>query len=400
MDIRWRPTELPAVDSPEIAELIFEPNWTSAYRKVIALEDQYSKDLANMLQDQHTNKDRTILEAHLMYLRVVGWLYVFEGGTCRLQLSQWILSCEDDETIIDLGRFLCEHYIRAFRKSKGRMPFDSSDPSRNYFDCQRENLDQRLVTPLDDHATAQSKAHARDNHQCAFIKWFSFSAPISQRDLPSSTKRAILRSAPALPNISRREDVQDNPDAVRVPFCALRCAHILSEPTNQDIHRSPDKRVWAASVSSIFERFGHVDICDELKGPLVHRLENIISVSHDIHDDFDNLNIWLEHVGEPDGHRYRVCGPNAIFFAATIYSDDGIIEFTTPDDNTYPLPSRKYIKLHAAACNVAHMSGAADHFDNIDRVLEEDRVLAEDGHQVFVLEHRLQQAMNTACGRP
>ena len=74
-----------------------------------------------------------------------------------------------------------------------------------------------------------------------------------------------------------------------------------------------------------------------------------------------------------------------------VYSPDGIIEFTTPNEKVYPLPSRKYIGLHAAACKVAHMSGAADHFQKIDRALEEDGVLAEDGHQMYVLEDRLRQ---------
>ena len=37
------------------------------------------------------------------------------------------------------------------------------------------------------------------------------------------------------------------------------------------------------------------------------------------------------------------------------------------------------------------MSGAAEHFHKIDRALEEDGVLAEDGHQMYVLEDRLRQ---------
>ena len=98
------------------------------------------------------------------------------------------------------------------------------------------------------------------------------------------------------------------------------------------------------------------------------------------------------HCQPQEGHRYRVCvRKERRGFLRDVYSPDGIIEFTTPNEKVYPLPSRKYIGLHAAACKVAHMSGAADHFQKIDRALEEDGVLAEDGHQMYVLEDRLRQ---------
>lgn len=208
----------------------------------------------------------------------------------------------------------------------------------------------------------------------------------------------MLLSTPALPRSIKLEDVEKNPAAVKVPFCKLECAHILSESINQDIHKDDNKKEWAASVWKIFEHFGRGDILHELKGPLVHRLENILSLCADLHDPFDTLDIWLEHVGNADGHRYRVCGPAATLFSERYYSDDGIIEFTTPDEKAYPLPSRRYIQLHAAACQVAHLSGAVDYFEKIDRALDEDGVLAEDGHQMYVLADRLRQVICPAYG--
>jgi hypothetical protein len=44
------------------------------------------------------------------------------------------------------------------------------------------------------------------------------------------------------------------------------------------------------------------------------------------------------------------------------------ITFTSTDPSL-PLPNPEYLKLHAAVCRVAHMSGAADYLDQ----LEEDR---------------------------
>jgi len=46
--------------------------------------------------------------------------------------------------------------------------------------------------------------------------------------------------------------------------------------------------MWA-----IMNRFGHNKFPDELNGPKVHRLENVMTLSVNFHLNFDNLKIWF-----------------------------------------------------------------------------------------------------------
>ncbi|KAI4522327.1 hypothetical protein K523DRAFT_336135 [Schizophyllum commune Tattone D] len=381
MSESWSPTALPdANDVPQLED-------PRGYEKVLAIERRYSSELGD-LPTHATVSVRVVLETSIMYLRVIGWCYVYLHLPCRPSLTRWVLSSEDDSTIVDLGRFLCQHYLRAFRKNKGPTPADSSHPSRSSFDRRRDALERELISTPHDHRTARRRARERDNDQCVITKRFHDESSFFRDQTPLAIKKAILQSATAFQSGLKYEDLGDEP-WYELPGCVLQCAHILSESTNMNIDTDNYKKAWAASVWGILECFGHGELREELQGSSVHRLENVMSMNQDWHNYFDVLEMWLDHV---EGHRYRVCvRKERRGFLRDVYSPDGIIEFTTPNEKVYPLPSRKYIGLHAAACKVAHMSGAADRFHKIDRALEEDGVLAEDGHQMYVLEDRLRQ---------
>ena len=62
-------------------------------------------------------------------------------------------------------------------------------------------------------------------------------------------------------------------------------------------------------------------------------------------------------------------------------------------DRSLELPDPRYLKLHAVACRVAHMSGAADYLDQFDRDLEEKGVLAHDGSSADLLASQLYLAL-------
>jgi hypothetical protein len=47
--------------------------------------------------------------------------------------------------------------------------------------------------------------------------------------------------------------------------------------------------VWA-----VMERFGQVNGFLELNGPDIHHLENVMTMTPDVHASFDALEIWLE----------------------------------------------------------------------------------------------------------
>ena len=50
-----------------------------------------------------------------------------------------------------------------------------------------------------------------------------------------------------------------------------------------------------------------------------------------------------------------------------------------------PLPDPSYLRIHAACCRIAHMSGAAEYFEQIFRDLEGLDVLDEDGQSADTL---------------
>ena len=51
---------------------------------------------------------------------------------------------------------------------------------------------------------------------------------------------------------------------------------------------------WAASVWAVMARFGNTVVLDELNGPEVHRLDNVMTLSLNEHRYFDHLLLWLE----------------------------------------------------------------------------------------------------------
>jgi hypothetical protein len=63
----------------------------------------------------------------------------------------------------------------------------------------------------------------------------------------------------------------------------------------------------------------------------------------------------------------------------------------TSTDPALELPDGRYLKLHAAICRVAHMSGAAEYMDKHDRDLEELSVLAPDGSSAELFTAHLHQ---------
>ena len=64
------------------------------------------------------------------------------------------------------------------------------------------------------------------------------------------------------------------------------------------------------------------------------------------------------------------------------------ITFQTQTDIALPNPD--CLRIHAACCKVAQLSGAAEHMDKILEDLEDMRVLSQDGSSAHVLAFALQ----------
>ena len=58
-------------------------------------------------------------------------------------------------------------------------------------------------------------------------------------------------------------------------------------------------------------------------------------------------------------HRYNVRNGFQRLIAGVV------VTFTTPDEEKLPLPSPKFLSLHATCSKVAYLSGTADYFESL-----------------------------------
>jgi len=101
--------------------------------------------------------------------------------------------------------------------------------------------------------------------------------------------------------------------SVQYPTIVTNAAHIFPESMNAGISGDEKvrhcvelyiaflmprfyifKRDYASSVWAVMERFGQSGFRDELDGPKIHRLTNILTLDHHLHTLFDKLALWLE----------------------------------------------------------------------------------------------------------
>ncbi|KAJ3748142.1 hypothetical protein DFH05DRAFT_1534083 [Lentinula detonsa] len=167
------------------------------------------------------------------------------------------------------------------------------------------------------------------------------------------------------------------------PTVHLECAHIVPDSTYFDVEKTKEKR-YSASVLAVLKRFGY-DV-EPIHSNKVHSLLNIMTVSYDVHDAFDRLELWLEATNQVN--RYRV------FTAPKFLIPGGLPEFIefTSSYPKLPLPSPDLLALHAVCAKVAHLSGAGEYIEQLDRNVEELCVLAADGQSFYTLEHALMRA--------
>ena len=66
--------------------------------------------------------------------------------------------------------------------------------------------------------------------------------------------------------------------------------------------------------------------------------------------------------------------------------------FTSSDPLVYPYPSQELLKLHAACAKVAHLSGAGEYIDSLDRDADDMDVFATDGSSSAILTHALSKS--------
>ncbi|KZT06607.1 uncharacterized protein LAESUDRAFT_725698 [Laetiporus sulphureus 93-53] len=306
-------------------------------------------------------------EQNLVRSRILGYLILHPlGDQSRARVLLEIASCNRNhdnrnEVLYQLGEFYLQHFIRPFRKTKGPTPVPSSHPSRPSFDRLQESIKEVLQHSPQDHKTAKSSALIRDDFRCMVTG--------------------------AVDRASARKYKKVAEQAVGKRILKTECCHIFPESTNNLDGKVSDKVDYAAGVWTVLDMFGYREIREELEGSKIHRLENIMTLTTDIHDMMDCLELWFEEVKDKENcYRIQIRGPDPQLFmkGGDIPSQ---VQFVA--HHNLPLPSPKYLRIHAACCRVAHLSGAAEYLDRVLRDMEELPVLAENGASADVLAHAL-----------
>jgi hypothetical protein len=161
---------------------------------------------------------------------------------------------------------------------------------------QLENL--RTIREAASPATIAQKAAAHSRSTPLDLELSKMATTLARRSarLQAAAQRATTRI----------HSVQD-------PTITTNAAHIFPESTNAGISEDAKvrycvelyivflmprfylfKREYASSVWDIMERFGQSGFRDELDGPKIHRLTNILTLEHHLHTLFNKLSLWLE----------------------------------------------------------------------------------------------------------
>ncbi|KAI0089731.1 hypothetical protein BDY19DRAFT_940543, partial [Irpex rosettiformis] len=316
-----------------------------------------------LLEAQNERNDQP-----LIHIRILGWMFVYNLGTRMLiNLAEAVTSCRGvDVTYDQLGEFYLNYWIRPFR-IRGRTP-QTSHPSRPSFEAKAVDLSALLKAPQVDHSGAKALALERDGYCCVL------------------TGVADTGSAgdPWVSTMYKKEEKF---------WMYTNCAHIFSKSTNERLDNE-SKRLYAGRAWAVLECFGYGDMLGELNGSGVHRSENILTLAGDCHNAFDDLKLWLEPIepDNPDSHSYNIRThyyySNPTLPASVTFTDHARPEYK----GQIPLPSKRYLRVHAACCGVAAMSGAGEYLDKVMRDQERIKVLSADGGSSDVAVNAVWQA--------
>ncbi|TFY74375.1 hypothetical protein EWM64_g9637 [Hericium alpestre] len=320
---------------------------------------------ANLMRQCSSENSKVVnadLERHLVYVRILGYLLVYGPSiTAETWVAKCIHSCKDDDELLDLGPFFdqhllasCMHIIVVFSLSYNEMslmpvckhkkgtPVVSRITSRPSFNRLQDFIKANLVKSPQSHSEARKSALLRDNFRCV---------------ISGCIDHKIYMKHPEL-----IPDLHDN-------MSATECCHIISQSTNDfAVVRVGDKIEYAANVWTIFNYFGCPEMLNDLAGMKVHSMANVLTMETTLHDLFDTLNLWLEETNVLN--RYKVKFVPLVSGIIRSKRVPEVVELTSADPDL-ALPSPVYLRLHAACCKVAQMSGAAQYHDRIDRETED-----------------------------
>lgn len=355
-------------------------NLLSAYDLAIQAETHAEMKTQSRPQDREAREN-------LISARFVGRMLIelFEvswslGEGPWEQLSNELRSpsrehCESaEETVFRIGKWHRDHFMRLFRTSTVKYPTPSLHPSRPSFDTTADMIRDCMEADGKDYRTVRLKALARDKYRCIVTGIFDDTS------------------------VKKNNELAQRRSEQRGGVMTINACHILSASTMKDVNTTGGptsaKTEFAANVIAILQCFGLEDRVDKLvPHDGVHDVKNLLSLAPHCHEYFDRLDLWFER-SEHTPDRYYVCVSHDRYedslrqHTSYLATDDLGRRYTTfsqtPND-----PDPRLLGLHAVCARVAHMSGAAEVFDELEHDAETTHVLAFDGSSSHLLNYHL-----------
>ncbi|KAF7356433.1 HNH endonuclease [Mycena venus] len=184
--------------------------------------------------------------------------------------------------------------------------------------------------PSTDHKTAKKHALVRDGFKCLLSGKYDLDQTLKSSQLTAKAKTELS------------------------VVSATNCAHIFPVSLNPSKASLTDH---SANVWQVLKMLGGLgtEFVDSLNGAGINQLGNILTLLVTLHEFFDRLMLWLEKV-EGQENTYKTCYPQT-----GILDLDYLPATVTFSTSTgFPLPRADLLAVHAAACCVAHLSGAAE----------------------------------------
>ncbi|KAJ7044743.1 hypothetical protein C8F04DRAFT_942092 [Mycena alexandri] len=376
------------------------PSLIIAYRTVLAAETEAVKRY-NQRQLEGAPKPLKDLAANnILASRVVGFLFPALQNMCHTlgdtpvtRLATEVDSAQGD-ALYDLGRKYIDHLICSFRTTTAPLKPPSSHPSRPSIDQLDDMLNDAIQDSATEHRSARTRALARDRYHCMVT---------NSIDANSFYKHKAIKQLQA-----------ETGAAVRtVQTCHIFNESILQNTQPDDEFPQQAGRQNASAALGILKMFGLEDIVDRLmtigqddvaSASGVHDLLNILSLITDIHAAFDHLKIAFEPTDEPHTYDIVFAHPEAAIGFFGLKKRITLTNFATRRRFKQaggllelPLPEPRLLALHAVCVRVAHMSGAAQALDDLDRDVEDTLVLARDGASANLLDMKLSPLVQTVA---
>ncbi|KAF9043578.1 hypothetical protein BDZ89DRAFT_1059481 [Hymenopellis radicata] len=323
-----------------------------------------------------------VAKGHIIASRVLGCLlYVFHerptfitaAATSTIRTEILNDTTDDRNSLIyNVGAMYRDHLLRAFRTTMTPPPPTPQHPSRPTFDKMVDKWGEDLVSANLNYDTSRKKALARDGYRCKLTQSWKDSSCKEIRELAQmarefDTGRGNVQVCHIV-NESLAQHIDGDTASGKLEV------HSLAQTTQRDS---------AASFLRILDGFGMREIATKLaEANGVHSLANLLCLLTSVHANFDDLAVWFEPTSKE--HEYTV---HTAYSIATTYGhwQDNVTFSVFPHRHKafrnaeLPLPDPKLLTLHGICARVAHMSGAVEYFDEIDRDMESLMVLASDG---------------------